>query len=105
MGIKLKNKEKIKAWKRVRRVARVRSRFSGTSARPRLDVERTLKSVATQLLSLEKVRIAARKPWYSATTGGSASRSAQDYLGVESWGGSYPLDAEQTRKWIQEVLK
>ena len=50
MGIKLKNKEKIKAWKRVRRVARVRSRFSGTPARPRLAVERTLKHVRVQVI-------------------------------------------------------
>ena len=45
MGIKLKNKEKIKAWKRVRRVARVRARLSGTAARPRLAVFRSLKIV------------------------------------------------------------
>ena len=50
MGIKLKNKEKIKAWKRGRRVARVRARFSGTLARPRLAVERTLKHIRVQLI-------------------------------------------------------
>jgi len=50
MGIKLNNKEKIKAWKRVRRVARVRARFSGTAARPRLAVERTLKHIRVQAI-------------------------------------------------------
>jgi large subunit ribosomal protein L18 len=51
MGIKLNNKEKIKAWKRVRRVARVRARFDGTANRPRLAVERTLKHVRVQLIN------------------------------------------------------
>ncbi len=53
MGIKLNNKEKIKAWKRVRRVARVRARFEGTAARPRLAVERTLKHIRVQVINDE----------------------------------------------------
>jgi large subunit ribosomal protein L18 len=53
MGIKLNNKEKIKAWKRVRRVARVRARFDGTAKRPRLAVERTLKHVRVQVINDE----------------------------------------------------
>jgi len=50
MGIKLNNKEKVKAWKRVRRVARVRARFDGTATRPRLAVERTLKHLRVQVI-------------------------------------------------------
>jgi large subunit ribosomal protein L18 len=53
MGIKLNNKEKIKAWKRVRRVARVRARFDGTAVRPRLAVERTLKHIRVQVINDE----------------------------------------------------
>jgi len=53
MGIKLNNKEKIKAWKRVRRVARVRARFDGTASRPRLAVERTLKHIRVQVINDE----------------------------------------------------
>ncbi len=53
MGIKLNNKEKIKDWKRVRRVARVRARISGTALRPRLAVERTLKHLRVQLINDE----------------------------------------------------
>jgi large subunit ribosomal protein L18 len=53
MGIKLNNKEKIKAWKRVRRVARVRARFEGTPTRPRLAVERTLKHIRVQVINDE----------------------------------------------------
>jgi large subunit ribosomal protein L18 len=71
MGIKLKNKEKIKAWKRVRRIARVRSRFFGTSARPRLAVERTLKHIRVQVIddAAGKTLVAAGDHEISTTDG------------------------------------
>jgi large subunit ribosomal protein L18 len=53
MGIKLKNKAKTNQFRKVRRIARVRARISGTSARPRLAVERTLKHVRAQIIDDE----------------------------------------------------
>lgn len=53
MGIKFKNKEKIKDFGRARRVARVRARVSGTAERPRMAVERTLKHIRVQVINDE----------------------------------------------------
>lgn len=53
MGIKIKNKGKLIAALKARRVARVRSRISGTAARPRLAVERSLKHMRAQLIDDE----------------------------------------------------
>jgi large subunit ribosomal protein L18 len=50
MGIRIKNKEKIRAFKKARRIARVRASVSGTKERPRLAVERTLKHMRAQLI-------------------------------------------------------
>lgn len=50
MGIKIKNKQKKNKEQRIRRVARVRARISGTSARPRLAVERSLKHMRAQVI-------------------------------------------------------
>lgn len=53
MGIKLKNKAKTNQFRKVRRVARVRARISGTAVRPRLAVERTLKHMRAQIIDDE----------------------------------------------------
>ncbi len=50
MGINLKNKQKIAQAKKARRVIRVRARVSGTAARPRIAVERSLKHMRAQLI-------------------------------------------------------
>jgi large subunit ribosomal protein L18 len=50
MGIKIKNKGKIGEARRERRIRRVRARISGTAARPRLAVERSLKHVRCQII-------------------------------------------------------
>jgi large subunit ribosomal protein L18 len=50
MGIKMKNKQKVNARQKIRRIARVRARISGTKERPRLAVERTLKHMRVQLI-------------------------------------------------------
>jgi len=50
MGIKIKNKGKLAGAKKERRVRRVRARVSGTPARPRLAVERSLKHMRCQLI-------------------------------------------------------
>jgi len=51
MGIKVKNKEKAKAFIRARRVHRVRAVLHGTAERPRLVVERTLRHMRAQLIN------------------------------------------------------
>jgi large subunit ribosomal protein L18 len=50
MGIKIKNKGRIALAKKERRVKRVRARVSGTKARPRLAVERSLKHMRAQVI-------------------------------------------------------
>ena len=49
MGMKIKNKGKINEAKRERRIRRVRAHISGTAARPRLAVERSLKHMRCQI--------------------------------------------------------
>ncbi len=46
----MKNKEKMNAARRERRVVRVRARISGTAGRPRLVVERSLKHMRAQII-------------------------------------------------------
>ena len=53
MGIKMKNKQKANKAQRIRRIARVRARVSGTTARPRLVVERSLKHMRAQIINDE----------------------------------------------------
>jgi large subunit ribosomal protein L18 len=74
MGIKIKNKEKIRAFKKARRIARVRASVSGTKERPRLAVERTLKHMRAQIIDDDSGRtlVAAGDHEISAK-GGSAS--------------------------------
>ena len=51
MGIKITNKGKRNNFKKARRIARVRAVVSGTAARPRLAVERTLKHMRAQIIN------------------------------------------------------
>jgi len=56
MGMKIKNKGKINEAKRERRIRRVRAHISGTAARPRLAVERSLKHMRCQIIDDEAGR-------------------------------------------------
>jgi len=51
MGIKLKNKGKVRLFRKTRRVARVRAVVSGTADRPRFAVYRTLKHMRAQIIN------------------------------------------------------
>jgi large subunit ribosomal protein L18 len=51
MGIKITNKGKRNNFMKARRIARVRATVSGTAARPRLAVERSLKHTRAQIIN------------------------------------------------------
>jgi len=53
MGIKIKNKGKLRDFKKARRIARVRAVVFGTPERPRLVVERSLKHMRAQIVNDE----------------------------------------------------
>jgi large subunit ribosomal protein L18 len=79
MGMKIKNKGKAAAALKARRVARVRSRISGTVSRPRLAVERSLKHMRAQLIDDETGRTlaAAQDNEVTAKTEGKIALAAE----------------------------